>query len=597
MTPTRTGFARGLIQGLSQYQGLVLPLAIIGAVLVIVVPLPSPLMDLLLATNLTLSIVILMVTISVRTPLELSVFPSLLLGTTLLRLVLNVASTRLILTRAGTAGTRAAGGIIEKFGELVAGDRVAVGAVIFLIIVVIQFVVITKGATRISEVAARFVLDAMPGRQMAVDADLAAGLIDEATARRQREELVRHADFFGAMDGASKFVRGDAIAGLVITLVNIVGGLYVGVFDSGMTLARAADVFTKLTIGDGLSSQVPAFILALAAGLIVTRSSIPTKLGEETLRQLGSHPEALVMAGLFAALLAATNFPRIPLLLSGGACTAAAYAISRDRREAAAAKSDRPADAEPAVRIEEFLRIDPMELELGYSLLRLVGRTHGGSLMERLQQLRQQIALELGIILPKVRVRDNLQLGPQDYAVKIRGKAVARAAIPADRWLARGGRAPATGPLGTPAAEEPFGPNAWWIDAGRRGYAELQGYQVLDASDALLHHLRGVIERHAAELLSRDQVKRLLDSLKATSPALVDEVVPSLLSAGQVHRVLQNLLTEGRSIRDLETILEALGDHAAETRDLATLTGYVRKRLDRYDPAQGEKPEPAAAAA
>src|SRR5262245_25403330 len=385
MVLTGTGFARSLFQLASQHHGLVFPLAIIGAILVIVVPLPPALMDVLLATNIILSVIILMATVSVRTPLEMSVFPSILLGTTLFRLVLNVASTRLILTKASLAGTAAAGGLIQKFGELVAGDRLVVGAVIFAIIVVIQFVVITKGATRISEVSARFTLDAMPGRQMAIDADLGAGLIDEPTARRQREELVRNADFFGAMDGASKFVRGDAIAGVVITLVNIVGGLYVGVVESGMSLARAADVFTKLTIGDGLSTQIPAFILALAAALLITRSSTPVHLGEEAIRQLTGHPEALGMAAIFAAVLAATHFPRIPLLILGAACSAGAYWISRNRARPCEPEPTRPADPEPAVRIEEFLHIDPMELEIGYGLLRLADRSRGGDLIERLQ--------------------------------------------------------------------------------------------------------------------------------------------------------------------------------------------------------------------
>jgi len=581
MPSSATGPARGLLGQISRYHGLVFPLAIIGSILVLVIPVPPALMDMLLAANITLSVVILMATISARTPLEMSEFPSLLLGTTLLRLVLNVASTRLILTRAGSAGTSAAGGIIQKFGEMVAGDRLMVGFVIFAIIVVIQFVVITKGATRISEVAARFVLDALPGRQMAIDSDLSAGLIDEATARRQREQLGHHADFFGAMDGASKFVRGDAVAGMVITLVNIMGGLYVGVVDSGMSLSAAADVFTKLTIGDGLSSQVPAFILAIAAALLVTRSSQPVNLGEETVRQLTARPEALFMAGLFAVLLAGTNFPRVPLLLLGGACTGSAYWLSRRARKPDEAPAPRPADPEPAVRIEEFLHVDPMELEIGYGILRLADRSRGGDLIERLQQLRQQTAQDLGLILPKVRIRDNLDLSPQSYVVKLRSKRVASGVIPPDCWLGRGGRPGTPVSLGAPAPAEPFGANAWWIDAHRRAFAERQGFQVLDATGVILFHLRKIINEHAAELLSRDQVKRLLDSLKETAPALVDEVVPGMLTAGQVHRVLQNLLGEGRSIRDLETILEVLGDQAATTRDIDVLTACVRDRLDR----------------
>jgi flagellar biosynthesis protein FlhA len=598
MVPTAAGFGRNLLQRLSQHYGLVLPLAIIGAILVIVVPLPPALLDLLLATNITLSIVILMATVSVRTPLELSVFPSLLLSTTLLRLVLNVASTRLILTRASSAGTAAAGGIIQKFGELVAGDRIVVGAVIFAIIVVIQFVVITKGATRISEVSARFVLDAMPGRQMAIDADLGAGLIDEASARRQRDELVRSADFFGAMDGASKFVRGDAVASVVITIVNIVGGLYVGVIDSGMTLAHATDVFTKLTIGDGLVTQVPAFIVALAAALLITRPSTSVKLGEETVRQLTLHPEALVMAGMFALMLATTNFPRFPLLVLASVCAVGAYWIARSRRPAAEPdEQPRPADPEPAVRIEEFLHIDPMELEIGYGLLRFADRSRGGDLIERLQQLRQQTAQNLGLILPKLRIRDNLEIGPQTYVVRIRGKVVSSGNIPVNCYLARGKQSAPKMSVGAPAPDAPFGPNCWWIDANRRGYAERQGFQVLDAAGAILFELRRIIEEHAADLLSRDQVKRLLDSLKERSPVLVDDVVPRLLATGQVHRLLQNLLRDRRSIRDLETILETVGDHATTCKDIDMLTEYVGQRLDRQENSGDGQRRFAAAAA
>ncbi len=594
MVPTTTGFARTVLAQISRHHGLVFPLAIIGAILVIIMPLPPALLDLLLAVNITLSILILMATISVETPLEMSVFPSVLLGTTLLRLVLNVASTRLILTRADTAGTAAAGGIIQKFGELVAGDRVVVGMVIFAIIVVIQFVVITKGATRISEVSARFVLDAMPGRQMAIDADLGAGLIDEATARRSREELSRNADFFGAMDGASKFVRGDAVAGMVITLVNIFGGLYVGVIDAGMSLSHAADVYTRLTIGDGLSSQVPAFILALAAALLITRSSTPIKLGDEAVRQLTNHPESLVMAGLFAVLLAATSFPRLPLISLGALCTAGAYWISRSRHKPETPEPERSVDPEPAMRIEEFLHINPMELEIGYGLLRLADRSRGGDLIERLQQLRQQTAQDLGLILPKVQIRDNLDLQPQSYVVRIRGKTVSTGTIPVDCWLARGRQSTPTISLGAPAPDLPFGPNCWWIDAGRRAYAERQGFQVLDATGTILFDLRQIIDVNAADLLSRDQVKRLLDSLKERAPVLVEDVVPGLLSTGQVHRVLQSLLRERRSIRDMETILEALGDHAAICKEITELTDFVRDRLDRLA-ASGESRMPLAA--
>jgi len=561
--------------------GLLFPAAIIGCILVILVPMPSGLMDVLIGANFLLATLLLIATISVRTPLELSVFPSLLLALTLFRLVLNVASTRLILTRAGMVGTAAAGRMIEQFGNLVTGNRLVVGCVIFAIIAVIQFIVITKGAARISEVAARFVLDSLPGRQMAIDADLSAGVIDESTAQWRRQELIRQADFFGAMDGAAKFVRGDAIAGVIITLVNIVGGLYVGVVEAGMGVGEAADVFTRLTIGDGLASQVPAFLVALAAGLLVTRSSVPMQLGEQAIGQLLQRPESLLLAAALAVLLALGRFPAGPLLALAAGCVVLFLLLRRPRGkpEAEAAEAERPDAQSQELPIEHYLRVEPIAIELGYGLLHMVEGPSG--LIGRLQPLRYATAERWGLILPKVRVRDNLQLGPRDYLIKLRGRAVGRGTVPPERLLAVEPEAVPSAPLGVAADAHSYGPHACWIRADMRGQARRHGYRVLDGAEAILFHFERLVAAYAAELLSRDQVWQLLERLKSTAPALVDELVPRHFSVGQVHRVLQNLLRDGRSIRDLEAILEALGDRAGCGDDVDTLTDYVRERLDR----------------
>ncbi len=561
--------------------GRLFPAAIIGCILVILVPMPSGLMDVLIAANFLLAALLLIATISVRTPLELSVFPSLLLAVTLFRLVLNVASTRLILTRAGTVGTAAAGRMIEQFGELVTGNRLIVGCVIFAIIAVIQFIVITKGAARVSEVAARFVLDSLPGRQMAIDAELAAGVIDESTARWQRQELIRQADFFGAMDGAAKFVRGDAVAGVIITLVNIIGGLYVGVVESRMSVGEAADLFTRLTIGDGLASQVPAFLVALAAGLLVTRSTVPTQLGEQAIGQLVRHPDSLLLAALLAVLLALGRFPALPLLAMAAGCVTVSLLLHR-RQETPQAKAGtgEQKEKQPAeAPIEQYLHVEPVAIELGYGLLHVAEGPNG--LIGRLQRLRYAIAERWGLILPKVRVRDNLQLGPRDYLIKLRGRAVGRGTVPPDRFLAVEPDTAPAAPLGVAADPDSFGPHSRWIRADMRGQARRHGYKVLDGAEAILFHFERLVGLYASELLSRDHVSQLLERLKSSAPALVEELVPGQFSVGQVHRVLQSLLREGRSIRDLETILEALGDRAGCGDDVATLSEHVRRRLDQ----------------
>lgn len=581
MPPTASDGMRGMW---ARYRGLLVPVLISTSVLVIVVPLPPLLLDLLLSSNITLSVVILLTTIYVNKPLEFSVFPSLLLGTTLARLVLNVASTRLILTRGASDGTAAAGGVIEAFGEFVAGGQVAVGLIIFAILIAIQFLVITKGATRISEVAARFALDGMPGKQMAIDADLNAGIIKAEDAKRRREEVAQQADFYGAMDGASKFVRGDAIASIVITLINIAGGMYIGMVENGMPFREAVLVFTKLTIGDGLVTQVPAFLISLAAGLLVTRTSVDSDLSSDMIGQIFIHPEAMGVSALFLSALSFTGLPKLPLLSLGAGLCVLAVTLSRKRKRKKIVEEQqvvKKAAEKPAPKPEDNLYVDPMALELGYGLVRLADTNSGGDLLDRVTRVRHKIAQELGIILPKVRIRDNIRLDQRQYQVRIQDVPVAWGEIFADGLLAidtgaTNGRIP-----GVATTEPAFGRPAVWIEAAQRERAELMGYNVVEPSAVVVTHLTEIVRQHSDELLSRQQVHQLLDNLKSSSPKVVEELVPDVLKAAQVHQVLCNLLRERVPIRNLETILETLGDYADRTKDLGILTEYVRHGLSR----------------
>ncbi|QDU98238.1 flagellar biosynthesis protein FlhA [Lignipirellula cremea] len=572
---------------LTRWRTLILPVGIISSVLVILVPLPTMLMDLLLAANITVAVIVLLTTIYVETPLEFSVFPSMLLATTLGRLVLNVATTRLILTQAGGMKTQAAGGVIAAFGDFVAGGSIIVGIIIFVIIVVIQFVVITKGATRISEVAARFALDGMPGRQMAIDADLNAGSIDEKEAQRRREEITQQADFFGAMDGASKFVRGDAVAGIIITLINIVGGLVIGVFTAGMTVMEAAAVFTTLTIGDGLVSQVPGLLTSLAAALLVTRSSQASNLPTEFLQQLFGRPQALFVAGAFLAVLIFTNLPTIPLAALGGSCIGLAVMMTRKEKETKTqvakdvAKEKTEAAKPPEERIEDFLTIDPMEMEIGVGLIRLADPSRGGDLLQRITGVRQSVAADIGIILPKVRIRDNMRLGEYQYRVKIANNPVAEGIVYPDRLLAMDSGMTTGEAPGEPTRDPAFGQPAVWINPGIRERAEMLGYTPVEPAAVLATHLQEIVRQHADDLLTRDDTRRLIDELKATSPAVVEELIPGLMRVGEVQTILQMLLREDVPIRQLATILEALGDNASKSKDPVLLTELVRHRLAR----------------
>ncbi|HEX4130158.1 MAG TPA: flagellar biosynthesis protein FlhA [Pirellulales bacterium] len=561
---------------------LALPVGLVASVLVILMPMPPVLMDVLLTLNIAAAVIMLLTTVYVKTPLEFNVFPSLLLATTLGRLVLNVATTRLILTRGQSHGLDAAGEVVRAFGEFVAGDKVAVGLVIFAILVVIQFVVITKGATRISEVAARFALDGLPGRQMAIDADVNAGTIDQAEARRRRAEVAQQADFFGAMDGASKFVRGDAIAGIAIIAVNIVGGLFIGIFDAGMSISQAGEVFTKLTIGDGLASQVPAFLISLAAGLLVTRSNTESNLPQEFVRQLLSRPRALVVTGAFLALLVLTNLPTVPLLGLGGACLALAASISRRQQTEQTAAAKAAAERRPTdERIENHLVVDPIELELGVGLLRFADTKRGGDLLERVARVRQNIAHDLGIIMPKLRIRDNTRLETNQYRIKLAGHAVAEATIWPSRLLAiypANGAVRLNGPAGSDPAS---GAAGVWIEPADQSRAVAQGCRIVEPVSTMVAHVAAVVTGHASELLTRDAAKHLIDELRQRSPAVVDELIPGVMKLAEVQQVLQALLAEGVSIRSLETILETLGDEAGRDKSIARLTECVRRRLAR----------------
>ncbi|HNR99795.1 MAG TPA: flagellar biosynthesis protein FlhA [Planctomycetota bacterium] len=572
----------GLLGYTERHVDLGLAVLLIAALLLVVVQLPPALMDLALVLNFALSLVILLTSIYVPKPLEFSAFPSLLLLTTFYRLALNIATTRLILgaTQPGPDALFAAGKVIRAFGLFVAGDNLVVGAAVFAIIVVVQFVVITKGATRISEVGARFTLDAMPGKQLSIDADLNAGLIDEETARRRREEVVREADFYGAMDGASKFIRGDAIAGIIIVLANIIGGLAIGILQRGMTIREATDLFTKLTIGDGLVTQVPALVVSLAAGLIVTRSTARANLGRDLARQLLSSPKSLFITAGFLLVLLPSGLPAPVLLALAAACGGAGWLLARAKREASA-PAPAPLDKtrEPESVKERALALDQIEIEVGYGLIDLV--EGAGKLPGRIGAIREKIAMELGFVAPSVRIRDNMRLEPRQYAVKLRGVPIARGELEPERYLAMAARDDLEPLAGKETTDPAFGLKAVWIARQDVGRAEALGYTVVDATSVMATHLAALLRRHAAELLTREEVAGLIERLRRKSPAVVCEVVPDQLKTGQVQKVLQLLLREGVSIRDLETIFEALADWAPRSKDPEVLSEYARHALGR----------------
>ncbi len=582
-----TGWQRVLRQ-----RDVLLPIAVVAIVAMMIVPLPTPVLDLLLIVNLSIALLILLVSMYTQEPLSFSVFPTLLLITTLYRLGLNISASRLILLN-GYAGH-----VIEAFGNVVIGGSYVVGVVVFVILVVIQFVVITNGAGRVAEVAARFTLDAMPGKQMSIDADLNAGLITESEARRRRSKIEQEADFYGAMDGASKFVRGDAIAGIVIILVNIIGGFVIGVAQQGMTLMGALQQYALLTVGDGLVSQIPALMISTATGIVVTRAASGGDLGADTIRQVTSNPRVLgIVSGALIVLAFVPGLPKLPFfalaLLTGGG----SYLAWRSEQAAEAAGGTVtevvPGEAAPTgpEAVAPLLALDPMELEIGYGLIPLVDPQEAGNLLDRITRIRRQMALDLGIILPTVRVRDNLQLQPNQYVVKLRGVEVARGDLLINQYLAMNAGMADEQIEGVPTTEPAFGLPALWIQAGLKDRAELLGYTVVDPPSVLTTHLTEVIKGNAASILSRQDVQTLVNNLKADHPAVVDELVPGVLSVGEVQKVLQNLLRERITIRDLVTIMETLADYARQTRDTEALTEYVRQRLSRAISAQYRGPD------
>jgi flagellar biosynthesis protein FlhA len=564
-------------KGLAGRNNLV-ALFLVGILAVMLVPMPSMLLDALLCINITLSLMVVMVVLNAQRPVEFSTFPSLLLFTALLRLSLNVASTRLILLEGD------AGAVIRTFGNFVVGGQPLVGIVVFLILVIIQFVVITKGQNRISEVAARFTLDAMPGKQMSIDADLNAGTITSEEAKARRKALVQEAEFYGAMDGAGKFVRGDAVAGLIITGINIVGGLIMAMVYREMAFGDAFVTYTVLTIGDGLVAQIPGLLVSTAAGILVTKGASEAGLGQEMGDQLLASTRAMRSVGLIAGALGLLPGMPTVLLVLIGSCLflLSRRADSRRIRAAAAAKAaEREPPSEATQPVEELLTVDRLGIEIGYRLINIVEPGRHGGLLDHIRSVRRQFAQSLGLIVPPIRVRDNVQLDPNAYRILLGGQEVARGELRAGHFLAMDPSGTAPPIAGLETIEPAFGLPARWIAENDKDRAEVNGYTVIDAPSVLVTHLTEVLKKIAGELLSRDDVKSLLDNLKKSAPAVVDELVPSQLGVGQIQRVLATLLKEGVAIRNLQTILEALADAVAETKDPQKLTEQVRARLAR----------------
>ncbi|PWB82199.1 MAG: flagellar biosynthesis protein FlhA [Candidatus Methylomirabilota bacterium] len=576
MKATQTARLMPLLQG-----DVVVALASIGILLAMLVPIPPLLLDLLLAANVTLALLIFVISLYILRPLDLSVFPSLLLVLTLFRLSLNVASTRLVLLH-GNEGAAAAGRIINAFGSFVVGGSYIVGAVVFAILAVIQFMVITKGAGRIAEVSARFTLDAMPGKQLSIDADMNAGLINEQEARARRMEIAREADFYGAMDGASKFVRGDAIAGMIIIAINIVGGLAIGVLQNGMDLMAALQTYTLLTVGDGLVTQIPALAISTAAGIVMTRAASEAELSATLGRQILFHPKPLgITAGVLLFVGLIPGMPFLPFFVVASLIGTVAYSRVKSGSSADGRTSEEETPAAPSgpEKVETLLPLDLLTLEVGYGLIPLVDAGQGGDLLERIKLIRRQFALDMGFVVPPVRIRDNLSLRPNSYSVKIKGVEIAQGEVMVGHFLAMDPGTAQEPVDGIETQEPTFGLPARWISGALKERAQVLGYTVVDPSSVVATHLSEVIRREARELVGRQEVQALLDHLKQTHPALVDGIIPVQLSLGIVQRVLQGLLMEGVSIRDLPTILEALADYAPYSKDPVLLTEHARQAL------------------
>lgn len=562
---------------------IAMPIAIVVILIAVIVPLPTIILDILISANISLSVVILLSAVYLLNPVQFSSFPSILLMTTLFRLSLNIASTRLILLN-GSQGMEAAGGVIRAFGQFVVGGNYAVGIVIFLVLIVIQYVVINHGAVRISEVTARFTLDALPGKQLAIDADLNAGIIDQKEARERRAEVGKEAEFYGAMDGAIRFTQRDAMASILITLINIIGGIFIGVFQANMQVVTALTTFTILTIGDGLVTAIPSLLISIAGGLVTTRAASDISMGQDISNQLFSNAKPVYFgSGIVASLALIPGFPKFSFLFLAGTLGFIAFTLAKaakERAEAPAAEATPNETAGPE-KATTFLKIDSLAIEIGYGLIGIVDVQQGGDFLNRIRSIRKQVAQDMGVIVPPVNITDNLKLGPRQYSILLKGIEIARGELMTDRFLAINPGNAAEAIDGTPTTEPTFGLPAVWVTKENRERAQMMNYTVVDPATVLATHLTETIRGHAYELLGRQEVKALVDYVAETHPKLIEELVPKTLSIGEIQKVLQNLLREKVSIRDLVTIFETLADYGSQTKDHITLTEVTRAALNR----------------
>ena len=575
----------GRLKVFSQNSDLLIAVGLIIVLGVMVVPIPPIALDMFLALSLAMSVAVLLMSVYSKKPLDFSTFPAVLLITTLLRLSLNVASTRNILLHGATDGTAAAGSIIESFGEFVVGGNFAVGLIIFTILVVINFIVITKGAGRVAEVSARFVLDAMPGKQMAIDADLNAGLIDDKEAKRRRAEVAQEADFYGSMDGASKFVRGDAIAGILITVINVIGGIVVGVAQNDMSFSDASRTFTLLTVGDGLVAQIPALIISTAAGIIATRNSSDLGLGDQVGQEFSAHPKAFyITAGVLVLFALIPGFPALPFMAVASIVAFAGFKIDQNKAQLAQQKVQEAiteSSAPKSESLESLLPVELIQLEVGYGIVNIVDAEQNGDLLERISHIRKQFALDWGIIIPSVRIKDNLEQKPGGYSIKLKGIEIARGELMPDHLMAMDPGTVIEEMDGVPTKEPVFGLPAIWVTEDKKDDAQYNGYTVVDLSTIVATHITEVLKANMSELLGRQELVRLIDNFKESYPKIVSDLIPDIMPLGTVLKVMQNLLKEGVSVRDLRTILETLSEWGTTTKDAEALTEYVRQGLYR----------------
>jgi flagellar biosynthesis protein FlhA len=572
---------RSALSSITAGSSAMLAIGVIGILLVMLVPLPTFILDILLSFSITISIIILLMSMYVMKPLDFSAFPSVLLTVTLLRLSLNVASTRLILLH-GHEGTGAAGQVIKAFGSFVVGGNYVVGMIVFSVLVLINFVVITKGATRIAEVAARFTLDAMPGKQMSIDADLNTGLISDSDARRRRREIETEANFYGAMDGASKFVRGDAVAGIIIVLVNVVGGLIVGVMQQGMAMADAARTYTLLSVGDGLVTQVPALIVSTAAGMLVTRTTASGELGEEMKKQLFTQPKAIALASIVLFTFALIpGMPKVAFIIVASLMSFLAYTLFQSGEKPVEQQEETKTAPVAETSADLLMPLDPLCLEVGYGLIPLVDTSQGGELLHRIKALRKQLAAEMGFIMPAVHIRDNLQLKPNEYSFLMKGAEIARGELILDHRLAIVPEENGFKIAGISTREPAFGLPAVWIPEREAEAIQAKGIVVVDAATVVTTHITEIVKSHVDELLGRQEVQAIIDSLGASHPKVIEDLVPKTVPLGTLQKVLQRLLRERVSIRDILMIIETLADYVPMTKNVDILTGYVRQALGR----------------